>query len=365
MTEITGENTTTPASSSILLDLKTAGKMAKERRPLNCWLFLTLDCPTSSDVYRKRSVQGELKFISRIIVVLAILLVITTLVTSLSLNGVASPRSVIYDKQFVNALRTVSSFVPANSVVVTSTNAPFVVFFSRRTARVPFGVSSEESLLRYMLSRSYTYLLVFEGSSQIPELSRLFSSSGLVDLRDNFDELVCIQTDFSKIHLYTLSSMTIKSPTPSSWSTYTISDIDDVGTPLLSDIKTVQIRVTDNGRGPLSIWLGRLSLVDIETKNEMIIDTFANGHSYSKQSISGKQEDDMSYSVEGLQSLKLTTDGDGRSVFTRKKESKVIDFTGKTLKLWTKISDSSRLRELRITVTNDEFENYRNFWISR
>lgn len=299
-------------------------------------------------------------------IVLAIFLIITTLIVSLDLNGVASSRSVIYDKQFVNALLRISTFIPPNSVVVTSTNAPFVVFFTRWVPRVPFGVSSEESLVRYMSSHNYTYLLVFEGSSQVPELHTLFSSLGLENLKDNFAELITIQTDHTKIHLYALSSTIIESPTPSSWSTYTVSDIDDVGAPLLSDIKTIQIRITDDGTGPLTIWFGRLSLVDIETQTETIIETFENGHGYLKQSSSGKQEDDTSYSVNGLQSLKLTTDGDGRSVFTRKREiSKVIDFHGKTIKLWIKISDSSRLHELRVTVTNDDFGNYRDFWIFR
>ena len=145
-----------------------------------------------------------------------------------------------------------------------------------------------------------------------------------------------------------------------------VSDTNDIGTPLLSDINTIQIRVIDDGTGPISVWFGRLSLVDIGTQAETIIETFESEHGYLKRGISGKQEDDKSYSVDGLQSLKLTTDGDGRPVFTRKTGiSKATDFTGKTIKLWVRISDLSQLQELRVTVTNDEFKNYRNFWIFR
>jgi hypothetical protein len=314
----------------------------------------------------KRSIQGKLKLISKILIVVSICLVIITLIVSPNLNKVASSSSVIYDKQFVDALRRVSTFIPPDNVVVTSTNAPFVVFFTQRTVKLPIGVSSKETLLSYMLSHKYKYLLVFEGGSQVPELRTLFSSPGIAALKENFKELDYIQTDFTKIHLYALSGSTAEAQEPSAWSIYTIGDITDFGAPRLADINSIQIRITDNGTGPVSIWLGRLSLVDTKTQAETMLDTFKKGHSYYLQSAAGKQEDDISYSVDGSQSLKLTTEGDGRPVFTRKTgSSKVIDFTGKTVKLWARVSDISKLDEFRVTVSNDGYKSYRNFWIIR
>ncbi len=307
-----------------------------------------------------------MKIISRILVLLAVLLVITTLILSFSLKGVAGARSLIYDKQYVDALQRVSTLIPQESVLVTSTNSPYIEFFTRRTARVPFGVSSEESLVEFMSGHKYKYLLVSEGSSQVPELRALFSPSGLIDLRDNFIELDYIQTDFTKLHLYEFSPVKVESTDPSGWTIYTIRDIDDFGNPQLSAINSIQIRVTDDGTGPLTVWLGRMSLVDIGTQAETIIETFESGHKYMKQSSSGDQEDDVSCSVNGSQSLKIMTDGDGLGMFTRKSgESRMIDFTGKTIRLWVKVGDPGRLREFRVSISNDGYKNYRDFWINR
>jgi hypothetical protein len=307
-----------------------------------------------------------LKFIGRTGILAAIALVIATLIGSLNLSGVASSRSVIFDQQFVDALRKVETFIPPGSVVVTSTNSPFVLYFTNRIAKVPIGVSSEKSLLDYMVSRHYNYLLVFENNSQVPELDKLFSTSGLGGLKNDFNELIFIKSDFTKIHLYTLSAVTSETNNSLNWNAFTVNDIKDFGTPLLSDINSIQIRVTDDGTGPVDVWIGRLSLVDTRTQAETIIDTFESGHGYAKQSTAGAQKDDSAFSVNGSQSLKLTTDGDGRPVFTRKNlTSNMIDFTGKTVKVWYKISDANQLREFRITVSNDEYKSYRNFWIIR
>ncbi|MCJ7634051.1 hypothetical protein MUP77_16900 [Candidatus Bathyarchaeota archaeon] len=140
----------------------------------------------------------------KVLIAVAVFLVIATAIGSFSQSEkVASPRSVIYDNKFTDALYGIQALIPPDDIVVTSTNAPFVQYFTGHTAKVPFGASSLESLLQYMVGRQYRYLLVFEGSSQIPELHTLFSSSGLAILRSEFTELVSLQTDFSKIHLYT------------------------------------------------------------------------------------------------------------------------------------------------------------------
>ena len=144
---------------------------------------------------------GVRKYISRFIILAALALIIATLISALNLDRVASPTSVIYDTQFVNALRDVSAIVPSDDVIVTSTNAPFVLFFTNRSVKIPYGATSKETLVRYMSERGYRYLLVFDGDSQVPELSQVFSPSGLADLKDRFTELEYIQTDSSDFHL--------------------------------------------------------------------------------------------------------------------------------------------------------------------
>ncbi|MGH9921224.1 MAG: polysaccharide deacetylase family protein [Nitrososphaerales archaeon] len=99
--------------------------------------------------------------------------------------------------------------------------------------------------------------------------------------------------------------------------------------------------------------------------NEALITNFGAGHGFAKQSaVVGTQIDDKTDFTMSTQSLKLTTDGDGQGVFTRKTDiSPAIDFTGKFLKVWIKISDISKIKELRVTVTNDGFATFKNYKI--
>lgn len=108
-----------------------------------------------------------------------------------------------------------------------------------------------------------------------------------------------------------------------------------------------------------------LDLVSKEEEKESIIDAFQEGHSFFIQiNESGSQEDDHQDYVLGQQSLKLTTNGDGTAVFTRKTGiSPPIDLENKLLKVWLKVSDTTKIKELRVTVTGDRFESLRNYWL--
>ena len=94
-----------------------------------------------------------------LLAILAILVVFATAVTSADggLN-VASSTSVIYDKGFVEALKNATVAIPSDSVIVASTNAPYTTYFMGHPTKIPFGVSSKEELVQYMLRRNYTYL---------------------------------------------------------------------------------------------------------------------------------------------------------------------------------------------------------------
>ena len=122
----------------------------------------------------------------------------------IQLENVASPRSVIYDRTFIAAMNKISEMVPKDAVLVVSTNAPFVTYFTGHDSRVPFGAFSKESLLHYMTEHHYDYLVVFEGRSQVEELQSLFSSNGTRDLEDRYELVESFRTDFSKIHLFRL-----------------------------------------------------------------------------------------------------------------------------------------------------------------
>ncbi|MFY3741740.1 MAG: peptidoglycan/xylan/chitin deacetylase (PgdA/CDA1 family) [Candidatus Nitrosomirales archaeon] len=95
---------------------------------------------------------------------------------------------------------------------------------------------------------------------------------------------------------------------------------------------------------------------------ETLLTNFGAGHGFAKQSATGIQTDDTKDFVMGTRSLRLTTDGNGQAVFTRKANiSPAIDFTGKFLKVWIKVDDISRINELRITITSNNFASSKNY----
>jgi hypothetical protein len=99
--------------------------------------------------------------------------------------------------------------------------------------------------------------------------------------------------------------------------------------------------------------------------SDTMIENFQAGHGFFNQvTVGGLQTDDNDDYTLGEQSLRLTTNGDGSAIFTRKANiSPQIDLDNKLLKVWVKVSDTSKLDELRITVTSDRFETHRNYWL--
>ena len=95
-----------------------------------------------------------------------------------------------------------------------------------------------------------------------------------------------------------------------------------------------------------------------------ILTQFQSGHDFRRISPAGVQTDETSDFVVGQQSLKLSTDGNGSPVFTRRTSiSPSIDLTDKTLGIWLKVSSVNNIQELRITVTGDKFQTLRNYWL--
>ncbi len=119
----------------------------------------------------------------------------------------ASPRSIIHDTRFVEAMNNLSRLVPDEAVLVVSTNSPFVTYFTGHITRVPFGVSSKEDLISFMQDRAYQFLVVFEGKSDVPALKTLFSSGGVKALESAFVRLAEYRTDFYVILVYQLKSL--------------------------------------------------------------------------------------------------------------------------------------------------------------
>ncbi|MGH9921389.1 MAG: hypothetical protein ACRD38_01415 [Nitrososphaerales archaeon] len=298
------------------------------------------------------------------------LLIVLSIITFLEKNpDRMHTKAIRDDNTLMAAMDKLSKLVPDSNILLSSKYAPIVTYFTGHTTKIPYGVSSKEALINYMLKRDYNYLVVFEGKSSVKELESLFSSKGLRSLDSDFERVASYTTELSKIHLYKLNVQRVSKMNliDNVWKQYIIdnSKIADFDTPDISTIRSIKIKIADDGSGSVSVWLGSLSLVD-EHGNEFAISDFQSGHGFTKLGGSGTQIDDTVNFVLGTQSLNLKTEGDGLEVVTRKSARlPSIDFTETQLKLWIKISDVNKLGEFRITVIGDDFVNYGNYWIQK
>jgi len=106
------------------------------------------------------------------------------------------------------------------------------------------------------------------------------------------------------------------------------------------------------------------NMISIFHEKEEIITTFQQGDNLSKLTSDGVVTFDTEDYVIGEQSLKITTDGNGNPEIIRLTNiSPPIDFTEKFLKAWGKISYRSAVEKLRITVSSDNFETSKTYWI--
>lgn len=118
----------------------------------------------------------------------------------------ANPRSIIYDRRFIQAMHNVSRLLPDNENLVVSSNGAIVTYFTGHTATVPWPVTSKQGLINYMRQRGYSFLLAFENKSDVVALRALFSSEGLRTLEPTFVRLAEYHTDFYVLFLYQLRS---------------------------------------------------------------------------------------------------------------------------------------------------------------
>lgn len=97
--------------------------------------------------------------------------------------------------------------------------------------------------------------------------------------------------------------------------------------------------------------------------SETMIELFGSSNGFTKQSAAGTQAQDTTFFFRGDQSLKLTTDGDGSAVFTREASiSPTIDLTGKYLKVHVAVSDVSKVSELWLYASSDNFSSAFYTW---
>ena len=107
-------------------------------------------------------------------------------------------------------------------------------------------------------------------------------------------------------------------------------------------------------------------LIENNPKSEVKISGFEKNHGFFKESIAGNLEDDLSEFVNGKQSLKITTNGDGEEVIIKKDNIlPKIDFDERFLKTWIKISDVKKISGLKISISGDNFDSFKTYWIHK
>jgi hypothetical protein len=134
---------------------------------------------------------------------IGLILLATTIALSLSTGTeVGGKKPIIFDKKIIAVFQNISTIVPSNESIVSPSFTPIVKYFAGREVSTPYSVTSYKSLLNVMSSKNYTYLLVFEGKSDIAALMQIFRKEQLPYLAKDFKEIAAFNTDFSKLHLY-------------------------------------------------------------------------------------------------------------------------------------------------------------------
>jgi hypothetical protein len=87
------------------------------------------------------------------------LLIIISLITFMQQIPTISPSRRIYDEEYIVALRHIGGILPENELVAATGIYPQVTYFTDHKVKVPW-LSSEKSLVQFMLKNNCSYLLV-------------------------------------------------------------------------------------------------------------------------------------------------------------------------------------------------------------
>ncbi|RWS41483.1 DUF2479 domain-containing protein [Bacillus mycoides] len=95
-----------------------------------------------------------------------------------------------------------------------------------------------------------------------------------------------------------------------------------------------------------------------------VVTSFQGNHGFTKQSVAGAQSDDTTDYALGMQSLQITTDGDGKVVFSRNTSIGAIDATKKQILVTVKVKNIQRVNELTLFLfSNKNLTDYYVFSI--
>jgi hypothetical protein len=120
---------------------------------------------------------------------------------------------IFYNKKFVPTMVNISNVVPQNaSIVVSKTHSFLDYFIGRQIIDIPDihgshgKISSEKSLLYFMVKNNLKYLLVYDNRYYYPP-NPLFNGTDLENLHNDFQRIAKYDIDDKlRFHLYQLNN---------------------------------------------------------------------------------------------------------------------------------------------------------------
>lgn len=121
------------------------------------------------------------------------------------LNSSFEKRGILYDDYFASSLANISEIVPTNETLLVTASSGAIKYFTDYQVKVPWGVDSQESLVKYMSKYNLTYLVVVKigkRGSSIETLRPLFTAEGFKNLEKDFERIANIKTEHTRIYVY-------------------------------------------------------------------------------------------------------------------------------------------------------------------
>jgi len=143
---------------------------------------------------------------SLVIGVILLILTISAVGAISEIENQQHAHKIFYNYKFIPAIVNISDLVPqGSSVVVSHTHSYLKYFIPHKIIKIPNTISSEKSLLYYMVKNNLTYLLVYDNRHYFP-VNPLFSDTGLKNLRNDYKQIAnYVIDDKTKFQLYQLN----------------------------------------------------------------------------------------------------------------------------------------------------------------
>lgn len=112
-----------------------------------------------------------------------------------------------YNNKFIPAVINISNFIPDTERLLVSHPHSYLNFFvSRQTENIPNGVTSEKSLMYYMVKNNISYVLIYDNRYFYPT-NPMFTTNELKSFQNDFQEVVDYKIDNKlRLQLYRLNN---------------------------------------------------------------------------------------------------------------------------------------------------------------